>query len=283
LKNEEKGIAVIVTYNRKESLLRCINCLCNQTCELDKIYIINNASVDGTEQFLEDISKKNSKIFYRTLKENNGGSEGFYQALWWAYNDGADWIWGMDDDAYANPDSLEKLLHAKDDINDDNFCLWSNCNGDLDFDNNIKLAKTWMFVGFFITKSVIEKVGFPRNDLFIYYDDCEYASRIQNSGINIYKVRDSIIVHQDAVSNIKKFIILRKELKIILLPKQNWKVYYYVRNRILISEKKVKKLAVRKGLFHAFKCLFYNPRQFKFVILGVWHGIRGKSGKVISP
>ena len=49
---KEKICAVVVTYNRKDLLVECLNALKNQTYPLDGIYIIDNASTDGTQELL---------------------------------------------------------------------------------------------------------------------------------------------------------------------------------------------------------------------------------------
>ena len=41
--------AVVVTYNRCQSLLTCVRGLLNQTAALSTIVIIDNASIDRTE------------------------------------------------------------------------------------------------------------------------------------------------------------------------------------------------------------------------------------------
>ena len=49
----EKSIcAVVVTFNRKVLLLNCLNALKAQTHPLSHIVVIDNASTDGTADFL---------------------------------------------------------------------------------------------------------------------------------------------------------------------------------------------------------------------------------------
>ncbi|MCD6105633.1 MAG: glycosyltransferase, partial [Thermosipho sp. (in: Bacteria)] len=43
---KETVCAVVVTYNRKELLLECLEALRKQTRPLDAIYLIDNASTD---------------------------------------------------------------------------------------------------------------------------------------------------------------------------------------------------------------------------------------------
>ena len=48
-----KTAAVIVTYNRKELLEENIKALLDQSEKLNKIFIIDNNSTDGTKSYLE--------------------------------------------------------------------------------------------------------------------------------------------------------------------------------------------------------------------------------------
>ena len=44
--------SVTVTYNRLEKLKKNIECLLKQSKQLDAIYIIDNASTDGTKEYV---------------------------------------------------------------------------------------------------------------------------------------------------------------------------------------------------------------------------------------
>ena len=46
--NKETVCAVVVTYNRKNHLLECLEGLRKQTRPIDAIYLVDNASTDGT-------------------------------------------------------------------------------------------------------------------------------------------------------------------------------------------------------------------------------------------
>ena len=56
--------AVVVTFNRKQLLLKCIDSLLNQTHKINAIYIVDNNSTDNTPQLLmkKDILKTHHKI-----------------------------------------------------------------------------------------------------------------------------------------------------------------------------------------------------------------------------
>lgn len=281
--NNERGAAIIVTYNRKDKLKKCIECLLKQTYTLDKIYIVNNASTDGTEDYLQEISKKNAQVEYQTTEENLGGAGGFCRAIKWAYEEGADWIWGMDDDAFPKEDALYNLQEVRL-RNSKNDAYWSNPNKDKEFDGELKAVQKWMFVGFFLTKEIIEKVGFPREDFFIYFDDLEYAKRIINNGYNIWKVKNSIIDHQDAVSKVKEIKIGRKNIIVTCLPEQKWKTYYLVRNEILLFKNDDNyRNVIYRDIRRIVKAVFFHSDQIGSVIKGFYHGLIGKTGKIMIP
>lgn len=174
--SEDRVCAVVVTYNRKDLLLECLKSLTNQSKPLNGIYVIDNASTDGTSELLLDngfieelpiISNDWIKCYkvrnsvnqgyidlnYVRLSENAGGSGGFYDGVKRAYDDGYDWLWLMDDDAEPFEDALEKLSTYFNEENlsalagvvktrDNNIIQWHR--GYFDFNNiyNYKIAKS---------------------------------------------------------------------------------------------------------------------------------------------
>ena len=286
LENMKKIGIVVVTYNRIECLKKNLTCLENLNNDNKKYeinyYIVNNNSNDGSKEFLDN-KKYNSRYNIINLEENTGGAGGFYTGIQTAYNDGNDFIWGMDDDAYPKSDSLEILLKNYSKINED-CALWSNCNNDNDFEFDYKEINSWMFVGFFINKKIIDKVGLPRKDFFIFFDDVEYCNRIIENGFKIFKVRNSIIEHKDSYSNMLSKKILFKTIQIPNFG--DWKMYYYVRNKLLMYKKT--NLKYWKTLLIVYpklliKTLLIKPKQIGIILKAILHGIIRKSGKKLVP
>lgn len=279
----EKAIAVVVTYNRKNWLLKNIEALLGQSRPLDEIVIVDNASTDGTYEFVKGLVDANKCIKYYTLPENTGGSGGFSWGVEKAYEHGADYIWGMDDDAIPMPDALERLIEVSSKM-DKPTALWSNCDKSI-FEDDVLEVETWMFVGFYLPREIISDVGFPRADFFIYWDDHEYALRIRKAGYRIFKVRDSIIEHQDAVKNYYPEIRFGP-IHMNMFKMADWRVYYYVRNYILTYHwNEIKKYAVVfveiPKIF--IKALVFKTGQGKFVLKGLKDGLMNKTGKRMSP
>jgi GT2 family glycosyltransferase len=278
--------AVVVTYNRKELLLKNLKALLQQSYQPGKIFVIDNACTDGTKNYLEHHGLfLHSQIEYVRLEENTGGAGGFSEGIKRAYEAGADWIWGMDDDAFPQDNALETLVQKC--HHDPQACYWSNCDRDqTGFFHGIKIVDSWMFVGFFLNRDVIRNVGYPRKDFFIYHDDFEYAKRIISHGYAIKKVQDSLVEHDGGAIQTQNWSrkILKWTVTFPQLP--DWKVYYLTRNRILsFSFSEIGKYRSYIGVIRkiAWPLLLTNPRQLPMFIKGYVHGIIGKSGKVILP
>jgi rhamnopyranosyl-N-acetylglucosaminyl-diphospho-decaprenol beta-1,3/1,4-galactofuranosyltransferase len=114
----ERIAAIVVTYNRKQLLGECMDSLLRQSRPLDGLYVIDNASTDGTYDYLLDrglISStgRTTMVHYIRMPENAGGAGGFAEGMERAVNAGFDWLWLMDDDVLAAPDALDVLVQRK--------------------------------------------------------------------------------------------------------------------------------------------------------------------------
>ena len=106
-----KTAGVVVTYNRKEELVKNIKAILSQSYVVDRYYIIDNHGSDNTEKLLQEEGILDNKVIeYVYLKENIGGAGGFYTGLKMAYEDGYDYICLMDDDAHTMDDAALMAL-----------------------------------------------------------------------------------------------------------------------------------------------------------------------------
>ncbi len=220
---------IVVTYNRKELLLENIIALQNQTYRyLMDIIVIDNASTDGTKEALDDYVKRKNIIYIHTNK-NIGGAGGFQLGVKYARDNKYDYIWLMDDDSIPLATALEELVVAGKMLNNNygflaSKVLWKDnsiCKMNIPkisirkkvVDWNIELTPIVMssFVSMFIPVPVVEKVGLPIKEFFIWADDIEYSRRISRR-YNAYLVSKSVVVHKtknNEGSNIAKDDISR--------------------------------------------------------------------------
>jgi len=71
---DKRVAAVVVTYNRKDYLVRCVQALLRQTSPVD-VLIVDNASTDGTADVLQPFLC--DRVHYHNTGENLGGAGGF--------------------------------------------------------------------------------------------------------------------------------------------------------------------------------------------------------------
>ena len=213
--------AVVVTYNRKELLGESLDALLAQTRPVDKILVVDNASTDGTPEFLQQKGYlTRSQIIHLRLPQNVGGAGGFHEGVKQAFDAQFDWIWVLDDDSIASPDALEQLLTARQQFDESHRpdllaskVVWTD--GSLHPMNEPTL-KTWdmesavlaaqyatisirtaTFVSLLLHRRLIKRYGLPWADYFIWGDDTEYTARILRYELGVW-VPASRVLHKTA-------------------------------------------------------------------------------------
>lgn len=249
-----KITAVVVTFNRLELLKQGIECLRKQQ-KLAGIIVVNNGSTDGTREWLD--AQPGLLVVHQ---DNVGGSGGFYTGIERAYSEGADWIWCMDDDVFPHPDCLDRLLPYTDrpevgilsprrllegkvfthEFQHFNF---TNPVGSL---HGCKLAKQQVnqateivgadFEGPFISRRVVEKIGLPNRELFIFCDDTDYCLRTHLAGFKLLYIPEALMDKHKFFSNDTWTSRNRKK---------KWKRYYQVRNEAYLNHHYGRNFGVR--------------------------------------
>jgi GT2 family glycosyltransferase len=206
-------LAAVVTYNRLEYLKHCVESLIGSEGASFDLLVVDNASSDGSEQWLQEQQNQGILKMLR-MQENSGGAGGFSAAIRLGIEQGYDRIWIMDDDTYVKPDSLAELVHA-DQLLDGRFgflcsaVLWKD--GTECRMNRVKLKKSYFtsleklkdglilaehatFVSMYFSREAILKVGLPIRQYFIWGDDIEYSMRLSHQ-YDCYLAGRSQVVH----------------------------------------------------------------------------------------
>lgn len=247
--NQEKKIrysVVIVTYNRCALLQECIACVLGQTRAPSHVVIANNASTDGTREFLESLAGKEPSLVLLHLNENCGGAGGFYAGLSKAHELGDEWHIIIDDDAMLKPDFAEQLLKntrkfpevrafAGKVVENNKTALMHRQKmkrpgfrfqriSEAAYERSSFTCDAASFCGLMIKDSLIEQIGLPERAYFIWYDDTEYCLRIR--GISEIRVIPGAVLHHKVPKPAGEW------------PRHyTWKDYYGIRNRIWMVQK----------------------------------------------
>ncbi len=293
--------AVVVTFNRKDLLRKCMQSLLAQTLRPDSVLVVDNASTDGTIKMLEDLAQLHPEIVrYERLPKNLGGAGGFSHGLASALALGADWVWMMDDDAEPEPDALRSLLaehpspanvHASV-PHRGGILAWpvrwldesgrrANLATQLDQLPERCQVQNHPFLGFMIHRDLVSRIGLPDAQLFISADDIEYSLRARSSGADIVLIRASRISHP--ISTVRHRTLLGLRIALISLPP--WRRYYDTRNRLLVARRhhgyRFWTQALPGTLIRMLLIMLYEPNklaQIKATGAGLLDGLRNLSG-----
>ena len=254
----------------KKLLKECLEAIYTQTVRIDTLILIDNASTDGTTEFLKENGFMDKPGFsYNLMDSNLGGSGGFYEGMK-RVSDDVDWVWIMDDDTIPNPDCLEKLLKASTFIKEDasffassvfgpenepmnipsvDFSLTENGYPNWYFNLNQKMVKIKdaTFVSLLIKGAALRKCGLPCREYFIWGDDTEYTTRLTTYYGPAYMVGDSVVCHKRVGA---KALAITNEDD----PKRIANYFYYYRNLLINAyvykgKKEGNKLSLRYLLF----------------------------------
>ena len=276
--------AFIVTYNRLNLLKEVLIALRSQTYPLDKIIVINNSSTDGTEEWL---ATQDDLIVIK--QPNIGGAGGFETGVRYCFENGADWIWMMDDDVFPNSDCLEKLLSYKDQalclqpyryFSDNILVAWQAFYDlkkaqvvSIDFSKETNIINNCCFEGCFINRKVVQEVGFPDARFFIAVDDSSYGWRISKL-FKILYIRDARMIRAKKSKEINNSQMYE---------------YYTLRNRHLLSavydELGISKRKFNQQTFEMYFVAFFKSlckfefKRIKFLRRTFFDMINRKTGK----
>lgn len=100
----------IPTFNRVELLKRAVESVRQQTYQNLEIIIVDDCSQDGTHEYLEEISKQDSRIRYFIKEKNSGACVSRNIAI---ENAKGEFITGLDDDDYFLENRIFELVKYK--------------------------------------------------------------------------------------------------------------------------------------------------------------------------
>ncbi|MDU5472095.1 MULTISPECIES: glycosyltransferase [Pantoea] len=291
--------ALIVTYNRLHKLKKTL--MATRRLPFNHIVIVNNASTDNTEDWLNAIADANITILHS--KNNNGGAGGFRLGSEYIskYLE-TEWIVFFDDDAYPADDFISNFSSI--DKNEKNvYCSEVRtpqgkiCKMNLPWKkraitlrDNLKYIRypenyiaqpnlkervlTFSFVGCIISKRVlVNSYKYIQPDLFIYYDDVFFSYNLTYYGYEIFFCPELKFIHDVKEKN--------------SWDGQEWKIYYLSRNLFLYEKyfpgkdffSTISKcIRIIKYTIDGLKCK-HKKNYYAYLLKGIFHGMKNKGGR----
>lgn len=210
---------VISNYNGWQDTLACLESLRAQTWQDFEVLLLDDASTDDSVQRLQ--SAAHGQVVFLPQKENRGFAAVNNLGMRRALADGADWVMLLNNDTVCAPDMLEKLMTQtppegvscpKMLFMDPPDEIWF-AGGTLDrrtgkvvhLGGHAKDGPAYSEkkqVGFItfccvlLPRSVIEKVGYLDEDLFMYCEDVDYCIRLTEAGVPLWYLPDAVLHHK---------------------------------------------------------------------------------------
>ncbi len=254
-------VAIVVTHNRLDKLkLTVARLLEAPPALLTMVLVVDNASTDGTQAWLS--AQTDPRLAVHRCATNGGGAGGFETGMRLASERfDPDWMVVMDDDSRPAPGALARF-HGADRSGaeawgaavyhpgpDRRICdmnrpainpfwhrnvLWRTILGkgrdgfhlgpaDYAADAPVRAVDSASFVGLFLSRAAVARVGYPDGRLFIYGDDTLYTLGLTRAGGRI--MFDPALVFEHDFSTLsdtdKRFRPL-------------WKSYYHYRNLLMV-------------------------------------------------
>jgi glycosyltransferase involved in cell wall biosynthesis len=274
--------AVIVTFNRKDTLIEALNHILRQTTLPEKIFIVDNNSSDGTIDYLKSISDSRIQPIY--LDDNVGSAGAISEAMKRGLESGSyDYFWILDDDTFYKPNALSELIEG---IESSDFALLGLHGAHIRFgrkhmvSDNIRLqqADYALIDGALIRAEAVKNAGVVDKRFFMMCDDHEYSLRLRKFGYKIGVLKNGAD-ERLYMGGDGKFT--RATL---------WRGYYSARNHVLILKKYFSFPNLMGYVYLQCKLLvaaaLFAPDRWTRVVFrlkGIWHGLQGHGGKTLDP
>jgi rhamnopyranosyl-N-acetylglucosaminyl-diphospho-decaprenol beta-1,3/1,4-galactofuranosyltransferase len=236
----------VVTFNRPDLLIRCLRAVLRQDMKPDRVLVLDNASTQETFSVLRDGGLlDNPAVRYFRLERNRGSGGGFAEGTRIAHSEGHEYLWLMDDDGFPAASCLAQLMkHAPAWPvlgpavvlpEDPNRLSWKVRNlyasgqfvsrrytewrSDLSAQatGGVLAALPNLWNGILLSRGVVDRVGLPIEELFIWGDELEYALRCREAGFPMAICPAALFFHPHRMPGVdpRRFYYLNRNLLFI--------------------------------------------------------------------
>jgi rhamnosyltransferase len=291
-------VAVVVTYQPDSSALACVRALQGQVA---RILLVDNGSEEASSIRLRALESDGVELI--SLRRNRGVGAAHNVGIERARRIGATHVLLMDQDSIPEADMVPRMLAAEHRL----LARGEKVAALGPVFHDPRLGKSWPFFrmsrfgvrghacggetevrcdflissGSLIPLSVVERVGPVNEDYFLEHVDTEWSLRARFAGYGLFGVCDARMDHHLGDDAVGVPLTSRK----IQLYRPN-RHYYLFRNAVLLSREphapvawklnEARRLLLRLVFFP----VLVAPRmtRLKYMLLGLWHGLLGRSG-----
>lgn len=279
MENEEKIIAIIITYNIGEKIEESYKSIIDQ---VDKIIFVDNGSNDITINTLKRITLKDEKVISIYNNENLGIAKALNIGVKKAFEYDIDFIMTLDHDSILECDMIEKMMetykslnHKSDigiispaiyDVNKKDYLIKKN-------NDNFEYIIEPIQSGSIIKKSLIKEIGLFNEDLIIYYVDTEFCYRAKEAGYRFLQCNNTKLYHEEGKKSIHKLLGKR----VYYQNYSEFALYYRARNYIYMMKNYYSYFSSKDRILKdAIKIILFDKHRYKSIkshLKGILDGV----------
>ncbi|WP_185747168.1 glycosyltransferase [Humibacillus xanthopallidus] len=218
---ERRVVALIVTFRRREDLLRTLDSVRAQTSAVCQVVVVDNSPERECSSYLSNVEG----VQLLSSGQNLGFSGGLHYGLIDILGQGqADLVWILDDDSPVAPDSLARglatlsKLPAASSLSNRGFVfrwtgIYTTPGGEA-----AEPVEAALVDGGIFPVEVIKNAGPPRTDFFMMFEDADFTLRMGRAGSQIF-ISDAVrstALHRGSSG----------------ISGSEWRAYYQTRNSV---------------------------------------------------
>jgi GT2 family glycosyltransferase len=292
----------ILNWNGLSDTLECLGSLYSQDYPNFEVVVVDNASHDNSVEAIRT-SYPQAKLIINA--ENLGFTGGNNAVMRYAMQNGAEYIWLVNNDAVVEPDCLRRLVQcAESDAsiglvspliyyfdNRENLQFaagrvinWESLSlsPGMDLDSLRRYNRDLLLWGtaLLVKRQTVESVGYLKEEYFAYDEDIEYSLRTLRRGFRNAVCTAAVIYHKNNA----------------LIQKSGARspLYYYLlfRNRLLLGREYLESVKGKAYFLREFLAFMLSGlgtcwrngrlENVRALLNGVWHGLKRISGPMAS-
>lgn len=220
---EEKISVILVNYNGKAYNDKCIASILDSTISHQiQIVVVDNASTDDSLELLKKNWGTHEQVKILSLDRNYGFSKANNEGIRWSLEQGIAYFLLLNNDTEIQANAIEQMFQYQkakrgmvipkilySDRRDIIWCAGGSFTpilkkavqrglnqidkGQFDVSGECQFANG---CALFLSKEIVNKIGYLDERFFLYYEDVEYSMRAERKGIGIWYCAEAVVFHK---------------------------------------------------------------------------------------
>lgn len=269
-----KSIAIVIpTFKSFDLTKKHLKLLKKQTCKNFDVIIAESG--ESNDYIKLSKLKLPFKLKLAYAKEDTGACDSFYRGFKLAYTSGYKYIMLADNDTLPSSENMIEELIKR--CTEDTATVPLNYREKEGFKENTTKIMATSYHYLTLSSVMIDKIGSPVGNVFMYWDDVEYSTRISKN-FTLLQLNYVYFNHRIGMQVFFDEVLQLRN------------IYYNTRNSIHLSRSKMQKIKfalISITLLLPIATLMYKSKDafiyLHYHLKGIWDGMLGRTGKISIP